>query len=133
MLHSAHQPSTNGPPLQGFGLSSADIVRNFIAKTKKTSTTDQDVTPVAYANGFVTDDPAGIIRDAEKQLELARLIIATEIGKDPVVRQRIRTLFEGSAVISCLPTEKGNEKIDEFHPYMVCINTLWPAADFIMP
>ncbi|KIO20227.1 hypothetical protein M407DRAFT_30136 [Tulasnella calospora MUT 4182] len=103
---------------EGFGISSAEIVRNFISKAKKSSTTDQDVTPVAYANEFVTDGPAGVIRDAEKQLELARLIIATEIGKDPVLRQRIRTLFEGSAVISCLPTERGNEKIDEFHPYM---------------
>lgn len=56
---------------------------------------------------------------AERQLETARMIIATELGKDPLMRKEIRNAFEKNAVVSVLPTERGNEKIDDFHPYHV--------------
>jgi len=56
---------------------------------------------------------------AESMLERARLLIAMELGKDPLLRGEIRNLFKKSAHLSCLPTEKGLVTIDENHP---CFN-----------
>ncbi|KAG8895581.1 Transcription elongation factor spt6, partial [Tulasnella sp. 403] len=100
---------------QGFGISAQDIVRNFIVNRKKALTFDQAIQPLNYAEEFVSD--SAIARTPEKQLELARMIIATELGKDPLMRKEVRTVFEKNAVVSVLPTDKGNEKIDDFHPY----------------
>lgn len=57
--------------------------------------------------------------DANEILERARLLIAMDLGKDPLLRQEVRGLFKSSAQMSCLPTDKGLIKIDENHPYYV--------------
>lgn len=54
---------------------------------------------------------------ADLMLERARLLIAMELGKDPLLRLEIRNVFKKSALVSCLPTEKGLVTIDENHPY----------------
>ncbi|KAG8823109.1 Transcription elongation factor spt6, partial [Serendipita sp. 399] len=55
--------------------------------------------------------------NAQEMLDRARLLIAMELGKDPLLRQVIRDLFKASAHMTCLPTEKGLVKIDETHSY----------------
>ena len=45
--------------------------------------------------------------------------VATELGKDPILRHHIRELFKSHATVTVIPTEKGVSKIDDFHPYNV--------------
>jgi transcriptional accessory protein Tex/SPT6 len=63
--------------------------------------------------------------NAEKILKRAKLLVATEISKDPLMRKEIRDIFKNSAEVSCYPTDKGLVKIDEHHPYYVsgCVGT----------
>jgi transcription elongation factor SPT6 len=56
---------------------------------------------------------------ADKILKRAKLLVATEISKDPLMRKEIREIFKRSAEVSCYPTDKGLVKIDEHHPYYV--------------
>jgi len=56
---------------------------------------------------------------ADKILKRAKLLVATEISKDPLMRKEIREIFKTSAEVSCYPTDKGLVKIDEHHPYYV--------------
>lgn len=60
----------------------------------------------------------------------ARLIIATELGKDPLMRIQMRKLFKEEARVTVEPTERGIVKIDESHPYYVCpfLNLLLQTA-----
>lgn len=68
---------------------------------------------------------------AEDALKTARMILATEIGKDPLARQEIRDRFKRCALISVTPTDKGMIKIDENHPYYVSISNN-PSAHILM-
>lgn len=63
---------------------------------------------------------------ADKILKRAKLLVATEISKDPLMRKEIREIFKNSAEVSCYPTDKGLVKIDEHHPYYVsgCLKQL---------
>ena len=47
------------------------------------------------------------------------MVIATELGKDPLLRQAIRDAFKTDALISVTPTERGVAKIDEHNQYYV--------------
>ncbi|KAG8886008.1 Transcription elongation factor spt6 [Tulasnella sp. 331] len=99
-----------------FGNPTHKVVQNFMMNKKLHPSQDQDIPPLAYAEQFITAAP-GSAKTAEGQLETARMILATELGKDPLLRIEIRKVFQANAVASVVPTEKGLEKIDEFHPY----------------
>ncbi|EJD52929.1 hypothetical protein AURDEDRAFT_110772 [Auricularia subglabra TFB-10046 SS5] len=99
---------------EGYGLSAQNVVLNFLASTRQHFVDDQEVPPLEYAEQFI--DPAAPA-DPKDQLAKARMILATELGKDPLLRQEARTLFKSFAVLSVIPTEKGIAKINEFHPY----------------
>ena len=47
------------------------------------------------------------------------MILATELGKDPLLRQEIRDRYKSEALITVVPTERGINKIDENHAYFV--------------
>ena len=94
-------------------------VLNFLDKKKTHVTLDEMVDPLAYAEQFTSETTIGG-KTPQEQLNLARMILATELGRDPLLRMEIRKVFEKRAVISVIPTDKGNNKIDEFHPYHVC-------------
>ena len=82
-------------------------------------------------NPMAQDEPSPSKEiSGQELLDRARLLIAMELGKDPLLRSEIRSLFKESAQLSCLPTEKGLVKIDEHHPYYVRISALydWPLA-----
>jgi len=91
---------------------------NFVAGTKSYWVDDQDLAPESYGEQFVDPDPAKTLSVSEL-LRRARMIIATELGKDPLLRQVIRQKFKSFARISVQPTERGLNKIDEHHPYFV--------------
>lgn len=76
----------------------------------------QDLEPIAYADRFVDPDPTKA-QPPDELLRRARMILATELGKDPLLRQEMRNRFRNEALISVHPTERGIAKIDEHHPY----------------
>lgn len=73
---------------------------------------------MVYAEQF-SDPDAAIAQSPEELLRRARMILSTELGKDPLLRHAIRELFKKEANISVLPTDRGVSKIDEHHPYFV--------------
>ncbi|CAG8631143.1 14559_t:CDS:2 [Acaulospora colombiana] len=72
-----------------------------------------------WATNPMAQNESSLVREvtSETMLERARLLIATELGKDPLLRQVVRTMFTNSAEMSCSPTDKGLIKVDETHPY----------------
>ncbi|TBU50800.1 transcription elongation factor SPT6 [Dichomitus squalens] len=101
---------------EGFGIRAHEVVLNFVSDHNTHFVEEQELNPLAYAEQFADPD-ATRAQPAEELLARARMIIATELGKDPLLRQEIRTTFKGNALISVLPTERGVAKIDEHHPY----------------
>lgn len=83
---------------------------------KQYFTDDQHTTPFVFAEEFINPN-AGGPSSPEDALQTARMIIATELGKDPLLRQLTRERFKVGAVISVKPTEKGVNKIEDQHPY----------------
>lgn len=45
--------------------------------------------------------------------------MAQELGRNPVLLNKVKDLFREKAILNCRPTEKGKAKIDEFHRYYV--------------
>lgn len=73
---------------------------------------------MAYAEQFIDPDPAKA-QTPDELLRRARMILATELGKDPLLRQEMRNRFKAEALVSVQPTERGIAKIDEHHKYFV--------------
>lgn len=79
---------------------------------------DQELNPTVYAEQFADPEPTKAL-SPEELLARARMLLATELGKDPLLRNHVRKLFKDEAQISVEPTERGISKIDEHHPYFV--------------
>lgn len=109
-----------------FGLSSQSVVRNLTRKSYFPE--DPELPPLIYAEQF-SEMPELHGLSVEETLKRARMIIATELGRDPILRKKIRLLFKTEALISVLPTEKGLTKIDDHHKYYVrvarCLTSEW--------
>lgn len=97
------------------------MVLNFLTGYHAHFVTDPDLSPIVYAEQFVDSEPTKAVA-ADEILKRARMILATELGKDPLLRNSIRKLFKDEARISVMPTERGVAKIDENHPYFVSRN-----------
>jgi len=82
---------------------------------------DQDLNPMVYAEQFGDPDP-NRAQLPEELLRRARMILSTELGKDPLLRNQMRKLFQQEARISVEPTERGITKIDEHHMHFVSAN-----------
>ncbi|EMD38273.1 hypothetical protein CERSUDRAFT_113442 [Gelatoporia subvermispora B] len=101
---------------QGFGIQPHEVVLNFISANNSHFIEEPELNPLAYAEQFVDPDPAKAL-PADQLLARARMIIATELGKDPLLRQEMRNVFKTDALVSASPTDRGKSKIDEHHPY----------------
>ncbi|KAG6900843.1 hypothetical protein C0993_009961 [Termitomyces sp. T159_Od127] len=102
---------------EGFGLQSHQIVLNFLSPDQRLHfVDDQELNPLVFAEQFIDPDPLKA-QPAEELLRRARLILSTELGKDPLLRNQIRKVFQEEARISVEPTERGVTKIDEHHRY----------------
>ncbi|CCM04612.1 uncharacterized protein FIBRA_06796 [Fibroporia radiculosa] len=99
-----------------FGIQPHETVLNFISENKSHFVDDPELNPLAYAEQFADPD-ANRAQSPEELLARARMILATELGKDPLLRQEMRNLFKMDARVSVLPTERGITKIDEHNPY----------------
>jgi transcription elongation factor SPT6 len=71
-----------------------------------------------YAEQFADPDPEKAL-PPEELLSRARMILATELGRDPILRHEIRHLYQKEALISCLPTEKGISKLTAYDKVFV--------------
>jgi transcription elongation factor SPT6 len=111
---------------QGFGIEPHEVVRNFLASDQAHAhfVEDQELNPLAYAEQFVDTNP-GKEQAPRELLRQARMILATELGKDPLLRRELREVFKEEARISVLPTDRGIAKIDEHHTYHVCVMVQW--------
>lgn len=101
---------------EGFGMESYQIVANFIASDRVHFVQDQELNPSSYAERFADPDPMKA-QAPEELLRRARLIVSTELGKDPLLRDYVRRLFRDEAQVTVEPTERGIVKIDQNHPY----------------
>lgn len=130
-------------PLQEYCLPASEIASNYYHLKKNNRPRyfidDPDLPPPEHAAPYVQDEldrlgeldrkrralgrvDEGSHRNdisADKILKRAKLLVATEISKDPLMRKEIREIFKNSAEVSCYPTDKGLVKIDEHHPYYV--------------
>ncbi|VDB95810.1 unnamed protein product, partial [Peniophora sp. CBMAI 1063] len=100
---------------KGFGAKAEEIAINCISASRVNWPTDPDIMPLALADQFVDPDPAKAQNPADL-FKRARMIMATELGKDLILRHEIRQVFKNRATISIAPTERGVSKIDN-HPY----------------
>ncbi|KAJ4487881.1 transcription elongation factor SPT6 [Lentinula aciculospora] len=100
----------------GFGIASHEVVLNFVNETRLHYVDNQNLDPLIYAEQFADPNPAKALVP-EELLRRARMIIATELGKDPLLRDQMRQLFKKNALVSVSPTERGRNKIDEQHVY----------------
>lgn len=92
---------------------------NFMASDHAHFVEDQELSPQAYAEQFTElDDTKN--QTPEELLVRARMILGTELGKDPLLRQQMREIFKREARVTVVPTDKGKAKIDEHHTYYVC-------------
>ncbi|KAF7969884.1 hypothetical protein HWV62_25605 [Athelia sp. TMB] len=96
----------------GFGIKAHEVVQNFIANTRVHYPEDQDLNPMVYAEQF-SDPDATVAQPPEELLRRARMILSTELGKDPLLRNSMRDIFKREAEISVLPTDRGVSKITE--------------------
>ncbi|KAI6028716.1 SH2 domain-containing protein [Pisolithus orientalis] len=101
---------------EGYGIRPHEVVQNFISLDRPNFVEDQELNPTAFAEQFVNPDSL-VPQTPAELLRRARMIFATELGKDPLLRQTIRDFFKVEAQISVQPTERGINKIDEHHPY----------------
>ncbi|KAF9483749.1 transcription elongation factor SPT6 [Pholiota conissans] len=99
-----------------FGIQPHQVVLNFLASSHVHFVDDLDFNPVAYAEQYADSDPLKA-QSPEELLRKARMIFATELGKDPLLRSEIRRIFKDEARVTVVPTERGINKIDENHPY----------------
>ncbi|KAJ6596967.1 transcription elongation factor SPT6 [Mycena vulgaris] len=98
---------------QGFGIQAHEVVLNFLANNQRVHfVEDQELNPMVYAEQFVSPDPLKAMLP-EELLRRARMIVATELGKDPLLRDHMRKLFRDEARVTVEPTEHGVSKIHE--------------------
>jgi transcription elongation factor SPT6 len=87
---------------------------------------------LAYAERFEDSGPAKG-QSPEELLRKARMLLSTELGKDPLLRSQMRKLFKEEARVTVEPTERGITKIDENHPYFVsCFCVFRPDSKLIV-
>ncbi|KAJ7430704.1 transcription elongation factor SPT6 [Mycena galericulata] len=97
---------------EGFGLKAHEVVLNFLANEHEHFVEDQELSPMVYAEQFVSPDPS-LALPPEELMRRARMILATELGKDPLLREHMRKLFKDEARVTVEPTEQGVSKITE--------------------
>ncbi|TDL24763.1 transcription elongation factor Spt6 [Rickenella mellea] len=101
----------------GYGIKTHEVVMNFVTSGRNLHfIDDQELSPLAFAEQFADPDPSKAL-PGEELLSQARMILSTELGTDPLLRQEIRKYFKRSALISVSVTDRGRSKIDEYHPY----------------
>ncbi|KAJ7063371.1 transcription elongation factor SPT6 [Mycena amicta] len=101
---------------EGFGIQAHEIVQNFVAQSHVNFLVEQELNPLVYAEQFVSPDPLQE-QTPEELLRRARMILATELGKDPMLRDYMRKTFKDDGLVTVDPTDQGVLKIGEDDPF----------------
>ncbi|KAH9808979.1 SH2 domain-containing protein [Melampsora americana] len=97
------------------GISSRDLSADFLARNRQHFPDDPPLPPAVYAEEFAQAETE--FDDSRKALEAAKLIVSTDIGRDPMLKKHVRQLFRQHGVVTVTPTDAGMSKITELHPY----------------
>lgn len=100
-----------------FSISSSELAENFVAGStaRRYFPEDEPSAPEDLAQQFI-DVGAGA-GSADAALKLAKFLASHEVGKEPMLKREIRKLYRDFAHMTVKPTERGQIKIDEEHPY----------------
>ncbi|KAF7294872.1 Transcription elongation factor Spt6 [Mycena indigotica] len=99
----------------GFGIAAPEIVQNFLSSSNVNFLVEQELNPLVYAEQFVNPDPMQA-ETPDELLRKARMILATELGKDPLLRAQMRDTFRSEGRVTIHPTDTGILKISEDDP-----------------
>ncbi|PWN35768.1 uncharacterized protein FA14DRAFT_160784 [Meira miltonrushii] len=107
--------TTVAPFSTKFSISSSQLAENLVGQSRAYFTEDEELTPVALADQYigVPNGPSSV----HNAIESARRLLAHEIGRDPTIKREARTLLRTAGLLSVKPTDRGQYKIDEEHPY----------------
>ncbi|CEH12620.1 Transcription elongation factor SPT6 [Ceraceosorus bombacis] len=94
----------------------AHLYKNYEAAHGRPYTWQDPTEDPATLAGQYFDAAANML-SAERVLDEAKLLLANEIGRDPSMRQVVRSLFRDFAFVSVAPTERGESVIHEEHPF----------------
>ncbi|PWN39561.1 hypothetical protein IE81DRAFT_338403 [Ceraceosorus guamensis] len=94
----------------------AHLYKNYEAPHGRPYTWQDPTEDPATLAGQYFDAAANML-SAERVLDEAKLLLANEIGRDPSMRQVVRSLFRDFAFVSVAPTERGESVIHEEHPF----------------
>lgn len=97
------------------GVSAQQLAANVVSGVRAHIPDDPPAVPASIADEYV--DVARGVASPEQALQLARTLLAHELGKEPLLRRDVRQLFRTSALLDVEPTERGMTRIDESHPY----------------
>ncbi|CAO1627387.1 unnamed protein product [Sympodiomycopsis kandeliae] len=97
------------------GITSSEVSENFLAGQSAQVYFSEDETkaPEDLADEFV--DPQAGARSPDAALNLAKMLVSHEVGREPLLKREARKLFRDHAQVTVRPTEKGQVKIDEEH------------------
>ena len=87
---------------QKFGIQPHQVVLNLLASHHVHFVDDLDFNPVAYAEQFSDSDPAKA-QTPEELLRKARMIFATELGKDPLLRSQFAVFSKTARALLLSP------------------------------
>lgn len=91
----------------------AEIVQNLQSDTGKIFTPD---TPALGQLDLAETFTTGSI-SPQMLLSMAKLILVTELGRDPLLKKHVRDRLTNNGIVSVQPSEKGLNKVDDQHPY----------------
>ncbi|KAI6096611.1 hypothetical protein EDD16DRAFT_1527922 [Pisolithus croceorrhizus] len=96
----AAQRSVISKLVKGFGIWPCKVIQNFISLDRPNIVEDQELNPTTFTEQFVDPSDPIIPQTSTELLHCAQMILATELGKDPLLRQMIHELFNIEAQIS---------------------------------
>ena len=73
-------------PCQGFGIQPSEVVQNFVSCDRPNFVDDQELNPLTHAKQFINPDST-IPQTPDGLLCHTQMVLATELGKDPFLKQ----------------------------------------------
>ncbi|TIA88498.1 hypothetical protein E3P99_02569 [Wallemia hederae] len=90
-----------------------EIVQNLTSDTGKIFKPDSPALgQLDFAETFTTGSIS-----PQMILSMAKLILVTELGRDPLLKKHVRDRLTSDGIVSVQPTDKGLNKVDDQHPY----------------
>uniref|UniRef100_A0A4D5R9G5 Transcription elongation factor SPT6 n=1 Tax=Scolopendra viridis TaxID=118503 RepID=A0A4D5R9G5_SCOVI len=101
-----------GGLVKKFGLTPQQFGENMRDNYTRHEVEQYPVEPLEVSQDYVCSK----FPTPEEVLKAARFMVATQLSREPLVRQCVRTTYFERAKLSIKPTKKGIKEIDENHP-----------------